>query len=74
MVRGRNRNSDTSIFNPHMKTLIYGVKCVSAQSEEAKIQLANAVQNNFPHVSDLILNSTYVDDIGDSKEEKIKLE
>ena len=55
-----------------MKTLIYGVKSVSAQSEEAKILLADAIKSKYPEVTDLILNSIYVDDIGDSKDTLLK--
>ena len=50
-----------------MKTLIYGVKSVSAQSEEAKLQLAETVKDKYPDVYNLIMKATYVDDIGDSK-------
>ena len=50
-----------------MKTLIYGVKSVSCQSEEAKIKLAEAVKDIYPEVYALIIEAIYVDDIGDSK-------
>ena len=61
-------NPDSEVTEYVMKTLIYGVKSVSAQSEEAKLQLADAIRKDYPEVADLILNSIYVDDIGDSRD------
>jgi hypothetical protein len=54
---------DGEVIEMVMKTLIYGVKSVSAQSEEAKIQLAEAVKTIYPEVYKLILQAIYVDDI-----------
>ena len=62
-----NLDPNAEVIEMVMKTLIYGVKSVSAQSEEAKRQLAVAVKDRYPQVHDLILNAIYVDDIGDSK-------
>ena len=50
-----------------IKTLIYGVSSVSAQSECAMKKLGNVIQENSPHVKNLIEKRRYVDDIGDSK-------
>ena len=65
---------DAEAIEMVMKTLIYGVKCVSAQSEEAKLKLAEAVKTMFPDVYHLILNAIYVDDIGESKSTKEECE
>ena len=49
-----------------IKTLIWGIKCVSAQSECAIIKLAEAIKDTNPRLADLLLNSRFVDDLGDS--------
>ena len=61
---------DGEVIEMVMKTLIYGVKSVSCQSEEAKKMLAEAVKNIYPEVYKLILENIYVDDIGESKATK----
>lgn len=50
-----------------IKTLIYGVKCVAAQSEFALEELANSIEDAFPEIALLLRLCRYVDDIGDSK-------
>ena len=50
-----------------IKTLIYGVKCVAAQSEFALEELANSIENTFPEIAMLLRLCRYVDDIGNSK-------
>ena len=51
-------------------TLIYGVKAVSAQSEEAMKRLANDFKERFPNITKLLLRGRYVDDMGESKKKK----
>ena len=53
-----------------IKTLIYGVKSVSRQSEHALFLLAEYVRDEFPDVAKLIEESRYVDDEGESKATK----
>ena len=48
-------------------TLIYGVKCVSAQSEFAIKLLADLIRLKYPAVATLLEESRYVDDEGESK-------
>ena len=40
-----------------IKTLIWGIKCVSAQSECSIIKLAEAVKDESPMLSNFLLNS-----------------
>ena len=57
-------------------TLIYGVKCVSAQSEFALTELADHIKEQFPDLALFLVHSRYVDDLQDSKstqEECIKI-
>ena len=51
-------------------TLIYGVKCVSAQSEEAMLRLAKDFEDKFPALAKLLREGRYVDDMGESKATK----
>ena len=55
-------------------TLMYGVKSVSAQSEEAMIRLAKDFQAMNPALAELLLTGRYVDDMAASKAmlEKLK--
>ena len=53
-----------------IKTLIYGVKSVSAQSEEAIKDLADHIRDKYPAVATLLEEGRYVDDEGESKAEK----
>ena len=59
-----------------IKTLIYGVSSVSAQSENSMKKLGNVVKDSKPDVKKLIDDKRFCDDIGDSKptvEECVKL-
>ena len=51
-------------------TLIYGVKSVSAQSEEAMLRLAKDIEDEFPALAKLLRIGRYVDDMGESKPTK----
>ena len=62
-------DENTDAIHGIIATAIYGVKCVSAQSEVAKKKLANHVRNGDLELADTLDNSIYVDDIGDSKED-----
>ena len=53
-----------------IKTLIWGIKSVSAQSECAIIKLAEAVKDEFPLLADFLINSRFVDDLGHSEASK----
>ena len=53
-----------------IKTLIYGVKSVSAQSEEAIKLLADFIRDKYPDVAKLLEEGRYVDDEGESKATK----
>ena len=57
-----------------IKTLIWGIKSVSAQSECAIIKLAEAVKNEFPLLADFLINSRFVDDLGHSEASKETIE
>ena len=48
-------------------TLIYGVKCVSAQSEFALAELSDHIKDEFPELASFLVHSRYVDDVQDSK-------
>ena len=59
-----------------IKTLIYGVSSVSAQSENSMKKLGNVVKDTKPEVKKLIDEKRFCDDLGDSKatkEECVKL-
>ena len=51
-----------------IKTLIWGIKCVSAQSEAAVIKLAEFIQEENPRLAECLTSSRFVDDIGDSED------
>ena len=53
-----------------IKTLIYGIKSVSRQSEHAIYLLADYIRDRFPDVATLLEESRYVDDEGESKATK----
>ena len=60
-------NPEAPIIQGVIKTLIYGVASVSAQSENAMKKLGKLASKDCPEVSKLIEKKRYVDDIGDSK-------
>ena len=60
-------NPDAEVVEGVITTLIYGVKSVSAQSEDAIKQLAETVRPSKPRLADFLLYCLYVDDIGESK-------
>ena len=51
-------------------TLIYEVKCVSAQSEHAMALLADLIRPLYPELAEFIVKSRYVGDLADSKATK----
>ena len=51
-------------------TMIYGVKCVSAQTEHDIKLLADLIRNKYPAVATLLEEGRYVDDEGESKATK----
>ena len=72
----RNLDPRSPVEEGVIKTLIYGVASVSAQSECGKRKLGNLVKDEKPDVKKIIDDRMYVDDAGDSratKEECIKL-
>lgn len=46
-----------------IRTLIYGVRSVSAQSEEIIQLIADKVKEDYPHVAEFLIKSRYVDDL-----------
>ena len=63
-------DASSSVLEGVIKTLIYGVTSVSAQSENTMKKLGTAVKDEKPEVQKLIEDKRYVDDLGDSKETK----
>ena len=57
---------NNEVLEAIIKTLIWGVKCVSAQSEGSIIQLAEFVKQNSPKLYDFLLNCRFCDDLGNS--------
>ena len=51
-----------------IRTAIYGVRCVGAQTEEIMRQLADEIKEKFPEVWKLLVKLRYVDDFGKSCE------
>ena len=68
-----NLDPDAEVKEAVIKTLIWGIKCVSAQTETAIIKLAEAVKETHPILSDFLLNGRFVDDLGTSAETLSKL-
>ena len=56
-----------------IKTLIWGIKCVSAMSECAVLKLASEIKSDFPNVAKMLIRARFVDDIGNSKSNIIDL-
>ena len=65
-----NMDPSSPILEGVIKTLIYGVSSVSAQTECAMRKLGEIVEDRKPGVKKLIDKRRYVDDLGDSKAEK----
>ena len=57
-----------------ISTLIWGVKCVSAQSEAAVDKIALSIRESNPRLAELLKDSRFVDDLADSecKKEDLK--
>ena len=70
----RNLDPDSPVMEAVIVTLIWGIKCVSAQSETAVIKLAEAVKEKNPRLAELLLHSRFVDDLGDSGDDVKKLQ
>ena len=71
-----NLDPDEPVEEGVIKTLIYGVASVSAQSENSMKKLGNVVKETKPDVKKLIDDKRFCDDVGDSKatlEECLKL-
>ena len=51
-------------------TLIFGIRAVSALSEQAIIKLAQFIRLNQPRLAELMEDSRFVDDLADSLENK----
>ena len=49
-----------------VRTLIWGVKCVSAQSECALLKLADIVEQHSPRLADFLRHDRFVDDLAGS--------
>ena len=61
---------NSEVVEAVIKTLIWGIKCVSAQSECAIIKLSEAIKDTNPRLADLLMKSRFVDDLGDSAKDK----
>jgi len=59
-------DTKSKVLEAIITTLIWGVKSVSGQSEVAIIKLAKYVQEENPALAEMLLESRFVDDIGDS--------
>ena len=62
-----NLDPDAKVIEGIIKTLIWGIKCVSGLSEAAVIQLAESVQYDIPALFDFLINGRFCDDLGNSK-------
>ena len=61
-------NPNGKVLEAVIKTLIYGVKSVSAQTEFALEKLSEMVQDSNPDLARFLALSRYVDDLQDSKD------
>ena len=66
-------NPEGDVLEAIFKSLIWGIKSISGQSECAVIKLAMAIKDEFPDIADLLINSRFVDDIGDSEDKIDKI-
>ena len=69
-----NFDPDGELLECIIKTLIWGIKCVSAQSECSIIKLAEAIKEDFPLLAKFLMNGRFVDDLGSSAGTKETLE
>ena len=60
-------NPASPVLEGVIKTLIYGVGSVSAQTENGMRKLSGSLGQDLGHVKNLIENRMYVDDVADSK-------
>ena len=60
-------NPESPVLEGCIKTLIYGVASVSAQTENGMRKLSNLIKDSKPSVKTLIEDRMYVDDAGESK-------
>ena len=61
-----NLDPDGEVLEGVIGALIYGVKCVSAQTETSMEDLADAIEDMYPDVAEFIRKRRYVDDLGKS--------
>ena len=61
-----NLDPTNEVLEAVIKTLIWGVKSVSGQSEASVIQLAEFIKNNNPKLYDFLTNCRFCDDLGNS--------
>ena len=66
-------NPDRELTEAVINSLIWGIKCVSAQTETSMVKLAEEVKEENPALADFIVNSRFVDDQGHSEENKAAL-
>ena len=59
-------NPDGELTEALINSLIWGIKCVSAQNETSMVKLADKVKEENPALADFILNSRFADDQGHS--------
>jgi len=62
-----NLGVDDEVLEGIIVTLMYGVKSVSAQSEEAMLRLAKDFEKSFPALAKLLREGRCVDDMAESK-------
>ena len=61
-------NPDGQLLEGVIGALIYGVKCVSAQTECAIEKIATVVENEHPELATFLRQCRYVNDLGESNE------
>ena len=61
-----NLDLDSEVIEMIIRTLIFGVKPVSALSERALLMLADLVNNDHPRLAEMIRRGRFVDDLADS--------
>ena len=62
-----NLDPEGKVMEGVIGALIYGVKCVSPQTEHAMEEIAKMIEDEFPLLAALIRWCRYVDDFGESK-------